>query len=83
LGGQVGHCLGVDGFHLFVSEHSGEGRLEAHGCGVGARTGASGPVFEPRCTQHKVVQPSSSRTSGKVLPGTTVRASMLIPLFVQ
>ena len=42
------------------------------GRGAGARTGVSGPVFDPRCTKHIVVQPRSSRTSGKVLPGATV-----------
>jgi len=51
------------------------------GRGAGAMTGISGPVFEPRCTKHIVVQPSSSRTSGKVVPGRTVRARMLMPLF--
>ena len=53
------------------------------GRGAGATTGVSGPVFEPRCTKHMVVQPSSSRTSGKVLPGTTVRARRLMPLLGQ
>jgi len=42
------------------------------GWGAGARMGVSGPVFDPRCTKHMVVQPRSSRTSGKVLPGATV-----------
>jgi len=51
------------------------------GRGAGAITGASGPVFEPKCTKHIVVQPSSSRTSGNVVPGRTVRARILIPLF--
>jgi len=51
------------------------------GRGAEAITGVSGPVFEPRCTKHMVVQPSSSRTSGKVVLGRTVRARMLIPLF--
>jgi len=51
------------------------------GWGAGAMTGVSGPVFEPRCTKHIVVQPSSSRTSGKVVPGRTVRARILGPLF--
>ena len=51
------------------------------GRGVGVITGVSGPVFEPRCTKYLVVQPSSSRTSGKGLPGTTVRARRLTPLF--
>ena len=53
------------------------------GHGAGARMGVSGPVFEPRCTKHIVVQPSSSQTSGKVLPGTTVRASRLTPSLRQ
>ena len=51
------------------------------GRGAGAITGTSGPVFEPRCTKHIVVQPSSSRTSGNLVPGRTVRARMLMPLF--
>jgi len=51
------------------------------GRGAGAITGVSAPVFEPRCTKHIVVQPSSSRTSGNVVPGRTVRARMLMPLF--
>jgi len=51
------------------------------GRGAGAITGLSGPVFEPRCTKHMVVQPSSSWTSGKVVPGRTVEARMLMPLF--
>jgi len=51
------------------------------GRGVGGIMGVSGPVFEPRCTKHIVVQPSSSRTSGKVVPGRTVQARMLMPLF--
>jgi len=49
--------------------------------GAGAMTGVSGPVFEPRCTKHIVVQPSSSRTSGQVLPGTTVQGRRWTPLF--
>jgi len=51
------------------------------GRGAGAITGTSEPVFEPRCTKHIVVQPSSSRTSGNLVPGRTVRARMLMPLF--
>jgi len=51
------------------------------GRAAGTITGVSGPVFEPRCTKHIVVQPSSSRTSGKVVPGRMVRARMLMPLF--
>jgi len=43
-------------------------------------TGVSGLVFEPRYTKHIVVQLSSSQTSGKVLPGTTVQARRLMPL---
>jgi len=42
------------------------------GRGAGAMTGVSGSGFDPRCTKHMVVQPRSSRTSGKVLPGATV-----------
>jgi len=45
------------------------------------RQGTSGPVFEPRCTKHIVVQPSSSRMSENLVPGRTVRARMLMPLF--
>jgi len=44
-------------------------------------TGVSGPVFESRCTQHIVVQPSSSQRPGNVVPGRMVRAMMLMPLF--
>jgi len=44
-------------------------------------TGISGPVFEPRCTKPIVVQPSSSWTSRNLVPGRTVRARMLMPLF--
>jgi len=51
------------------------------GPGAGAMTGISCPVFEPRCTKHIVVQPSSSRTSGNLVPGRTVGARMLMPLF--
>jgi len=51
------------------------------GQGSSAITGVSEPVCEPRCTKHIVVQPSSSRTLGKVLPGTTVRARRLTPMF--
>jgi len=51
------------------------------GRGAGPITGVSGPVFEPTCTKHIVVQPSSSWTSGKAVPGRTVRARMLMPLF--
>ena len=51
------------------------------GRGAGVITGVSGPVFEPRCTKDIVVQPSSSRTSGKVLPGMTVQVRRLTSLF--
>ena len=41
----------------------------------------SGPASEPRCTKRIVVQPSSSRTSRKVLAETTVLARRFAPLF--
>jgi len=49
--------------------------------GAGAITEVSGPAFEPRCTKHMVLQSSYCRMSGKVVPGRTVRARMLMPLF--